>query len=70
MSGDRRDPFRAVAYCRTYHEVRWLEIEDLLLDKVSDALNEEQKCIFVRDLLQEMRIEGTITAVGRTRGVR
>jgi len=59
-----------VAYCRTYHEVRWLEIEDLLLDKVSDALNEEQKCIFVRDLLQEMRIEGTITAVGRTRGVR
>ena len=30
-----------VAYLRTYHEARWPEIEDLLLDKVSDALNEK-----------------------------
>ncbi|KAF5047790.1 hypothetical protein DSECCO2_456790 [anaerobic digester metagenome] len=59
-----------VAYLRTYHKAERADIEALLLDKVSEALNEEQKRTFVRDLLQEMRIEGTITAVGRTRGAK
>ncbi len=59
-----------VAYLQTYHEARWPEIEGLLLDKVSDALNEDQRRHFIKDLLQEMRIEGTITTVGRTRGAK
>ncbi len=59
-----------VAYLQTYHEARWPEIEGLLLDKVSDALNEDQRRHFIKDLLQEMRIEGTITTIGRTRGAK
>ncbi|WP_301663117.1 ATP-binding protein [Methanoculleus frigidifontis] len=56
------------AYLKTYHEAKRSDIEDLLFDKVSDALNDEQKYLFIRDLLQEMRKEGTIRTVGRTKG--
>jgi len=56
-----------VAYLRTYHEAKRAEIEKLLLDKVSDALNKEQKRQFIKDLLQEMRKEGTIRTIGITR---
>jgi ATP-dependent DNA helicase RecG len=59
-----------VAYLRTYREARWPEIEDLLLDKVSDALNEKQKREFIKSLLKEMRKEGTIVTVGKTRGAK
>jgi len=59
-----------VAYLQAYQEARWPEIEGLLLDKVSDALNEDQRRHFIKDLLQEMRIEGTIATVGRTRGAK
>jgi len=59
-----------VAYLQTYHEAERADIEDLLLDKVSDALNEDQKHQLIKSLLKEMRKEGTITAVGRTRGAK
>jgi ATP-dependent DNA helicase RecG len=59
-----------VAYLRTYREARWPEIEDLLLDRVSDALNEKQKREFIKSLLKEMRKEGTIVTVGKTRGAK
>ena len=59
-----------VAYLRTYHEARRVEIEKLLLDKVSDALSEEQKRQFIKDLLQEMRKEETIRAIGMTRSAK
>ena len=59
-----------VAYLQTYHEARWPEIEGLLLDKVSDALNEKQKREFIKSLLKEMRKEGTIVTVGKTRGAK
>ncbi|MDN7012892.1 hypothetical protein FGW20_07530 [Methanoculleus sp. FWC-SCC3] len=59
-----------VAYLRTYHEARKVEIEKLLLDKVSDALSEEQKRQFIKDLLQEMRKEKTIRAIGMTRSAK
>ncbi len=59
-----------IAYLETYHEANRAEIEDLLLDKVSDALNEEQKHHFVRDLLQEMRKDGTIIPIGRTKAAK
>ena len=56
-----------MAYLKTYREAKRSDIEDLLFNKVSDALNDEQKYHFIRDLLQEMRKEGTIRAVGRTK---
>jgi len=59
-----------VKYLLAYHEAKRGEIEKLLLDKVSDALNEEQKRQFIKDLLQEMRKEGTITTAGKTRGAK
>ncbi len=59
-----------VAYLKTYHEVKRADIEDLLLDKVSDALDEEQKRQFIKSLLKEMRKEGTIVAIGKTRGTK
>jgi len=59
-----------VAYLRTYHEARLAEVEDLLLDKVSDALNEDQRRHFIKDLLQEMRKEGTIKTIGKTKGAK
>ncbi len=59
-----------VAYLQTYQEAKWPEIEGLLLDKVSDALSEDQRRHYIKDLLQEMRIEGTIATVGRTRGAK
>ena len=59
-----------VAYLQTYHEAERANIEDLLLDKVSDALNENQKRRFIKDLLQEMRIEGTIMTIGKTRSAK
>jgi len=59
-----------VAYLRTYHEAKRGEIELLLLDKVSDALNEEQKRQFIKSLLKEMRKEGTIMTLGKTRSAK
>jgi ATP-dependent DNA helicase RecG len=59
-----------IAYLKTYPEAKRVEIEDLLLDKVLDNLNEEQKHHFVRDLLQEMRKEGTIMPVGKTKAAK
>ena len=44
------------------------EIESLLLDKLSDALEEGQKRNFVRNLLQEMRRDGAIQPVEGKRG--
>lgn len=46
------------------------KIEKLLWDKLSDALDDEQKRNYVRNLLQEMKKEGTIRkAKGQTKGV-
>jgi len=53
-----------VAYLQTYHEAERHTFEDLLLDKVSDALTEKQKRQYIKDLLQEMRKEGTICTRG------
>ncbi|MFA5221404.1 MAG: RNA-binding domain-containing protein [Methanoregula sp.] len=59
-----------VAYLKTYREANRNTFEDLLMDKVSDALNETQKRQYIKDLLQEMRKDGTLKAVGKTRGAR
>ncbi|HON82400.1 MAG TPA: putative DNA binding domain-containing protein [Methanoregulaceae archaeon] len=67
-----RDYFKKmiVTYLETYHEAKWSAFEDLLLDKVSDALNEKQKRQFIKDLLQEMRRDGTLETIGRTQAAR
>jgi ATP-dependent DNA helicase RecG len=55
-----------MAYLKTYHEAKRGDIDDLLLDRVSDVLNDEHKHHFVRDLLQEMRRDGMILPIGKT----
>lgn len=44
------------------------EIESLLLTKLSDALDEEQKKNFIKNLLQEMKREGIVRPVEGRRG--
>jgi len=60
-----------IAYLKKFHEADREAVEDLLLDKVSDALNKEQKRRFIKNLLQEMRKEGIIKTTGsKTFGAR
>ena len=49
---------------KKFGEARRADIDRLLLDKVSDALNEKQKAIWIKNLLAAMRAEGTIHPVG------
>lgn len=53
-----------VSYLRRYHEADRKEINKLLLDKVSDALDDDQKQLFIKNLLRDMRSEGTIHTTG------
>lgn len=53
-----------VSYLKEFHQADRGEIDTLLLNKVSDALTYEQKRLFVKNLLQEMRKEGTIETAG------
>ncbi|MDP3396427.1 MAG: putative DNA binding domain-containing protein [Methanoregula sp.] len=53
-----------IEYLRKFREADKITIDDLLLDKVSEALTDEQKQYFIKNLLQEMRKEGTIATKG------
>jgi ATP-dependent DNA helicase RecG len=53
-----------IEYLKKFKDADRKTIDDLLLDKVSDALNETQKRQYIKDLLQEMRKAGTIKTVG------
>jgi len=57
-----------VAYLRQFGKATRKEINQLLLDKLSDALASEQKRHFVTNLLQEMKREKLIEVDGATRG--
>jgi ATP-dependent DNA helicase RecG len=57
-------------YLETFGEAKRADIDRLLLDKLSEAFNDRQKGIFVRNLLQEMKRDGTIRAVGANRWVK
>ncbi|MDO9034698.1 MAG: putative DNA binding domain-containing protein [Methanoregula sp.] len=59
-----------VAYLKTYREANWNTFEDLLMNKISDALNEKQKRQYIKDLLKEMRKDGILETIGKTRGAR
>jgi ATP-dependent DNA helicase RecG len=56
-----------VGYLEKFGEASRSELNKLLLNKLSDALNEEQKIQFVTNLLQDMRREGSVKSVGITR---
>jgi ATP-dependent DNA helicase RecG len=53
-----------IEYLKKFKEADRKTIDDLLLDKVSDALSETQKRQYIKDLLQEMRKAGTIKTEG------
>jgi Predicted transcriptional regulator containing an HTH domain and an uncharacterized domain shared with the mammalian protein Schlafen len=53
-----------VSYLKRYDRADRKEINKLLLDKVSDALDDEQKRLFIKNLLRDMRNEGTIHTTG------
>jgi ATP-dependent DNA helicase RecG len=53
-----------VEYLKKFKEADRKTIDDLLLDKVSEAQTEDQKRHFIKNLLQEMRREGTIMTIG------
>ena len=50
-----------IEYLKKFKEADKVTVENLLLDKVSDALTEGQKRYFIKNLLQGMRKDGTIT---------
>jgi len=53
-----------ISYLKRYDEADRKEIDKLLLDKVSDALDDDQKRLFIKNLLRDMRREGTIHTTG------
>ncbi len=55
-------------YLRQFHIATRADFDKLLVKKLSEALNNEQKKNFVTNLLQEMRREGVIRPVGGKRG--
>jgi ATP-dependent DNA helicase RecG len=57
-----------VAYLDKFGEAKREDLDKLLLDKLSDALDADQKKNFLMNLLQEMRRDGTIRPVTGKRG--
>ena len=53
-----------------FGEATRTQLDELLLEKVSDALDRKQKGLFIMNLLQEMRREGTIAPDGSRRWTR
>lgn len=61
-----KDHYRkmVIAYLQQFGEAMRKDFDDLLLEKLSDALNHEQKKKFVENLLQKMKKDGLITPEG------
>jgi ATP-dependent DNA helicase RecG len=57
-----------VAYLTKFGEAKREDIDKLLIDKLSDALDEDQKRNVITNLLQEMRRDGIIQPVEGKRG--
>ena len=57
-----------VDYLKTFVKVSRSDIEKLLMDKISDALDDNKKKNFITNLLQEMRREKTVQPVEGKRG--
>lgn len=56
-----------VAYLTKFGEAKREDIDKLLIDKLSDALDDDQKRNFITNLLQEMRKDGVLDREGATR---
>ena len=59
-----------VSYLEKFGRVKRGDIDRLVMDKLSDTLDDKQKRYFVTNLLQEMKRAGTIRPEGVTRGAR
>lgn len=57
-----------VSYLEKFGEAKRHDLDKLLLEKISDALTQQQKGNWVRNLLQEMRREELIHRVGAEAG--
>jgi ATP-dependent DNA helicase RecG len=56
-----------VAYLEKFGEASRADIDDLLLNKLSDALSMAQRRQFIKNLLQEMKTDGVIQPGGGRR---
>ncbi|MEW6236258.1 MAG: ATP-binding protein [Candidatus Omnitrophota bacterium] len=59
-----------ILYLEKFGQAKRADIEKLLVDKVSDVLTMKQKNNLVRNLLQEMKVEGSINTSGTTRSAK
>lgn len=61
-----KDHFKkmVVSYLEETGTVNRAEIQNLLFEKISDALSDDQKNNFIKNLLQEMRRDGVIVRTG------
>ncbi len=59
-----------VAYLQKFGEATRMDLDQLLMDKLSDALDDKQKRHFVTNLLQELRRNGVVWPDGATRGAK
>ena len=56
-----------VGYLEKFDEASRQDLDQLLMDKISDALDSDQKKYLITNLLQEMRRDGFIESKGATR---
>lgn len=59
-----------VAYLQKFGEATRKELDQLLMDKLSDALDDKQKRHFVTNLLQDLRRKRVVQPDGATRGAK
>ncbi len=58
-----------ISFLEKFGEAKRCQLDNLLLEKISDALTDQQKANWVRNLLQEMRREGLIQRLGAEAGL-
>lgn len=56
-----------LAYLAKFGQATRTDLDSLLLEKLSDAINEKQKRRLIANLLQDMKLTGQISPVGKTR---
>ena len=59
-----------VDYLNEFETASRSDINKLLMNKISDALRDDQKKNFITNLLQEMRRNGTIEPFGKSKGAK
>ncbi|HWQ63408.1 MAG TPA: transcriptional regulator, partial [Methanospirillum sp.] len=59
-----------ISFLEKFNGATRKEIDQLLIDKLSDVLSDSQKRDVIKNLLQEMKRENTINIVGKSRWAR